>query len=258
MGLVFHPLDVLDPFPPAAVDTEYKPGEDALALRRRLPGGGRLHLWAVARRGGAARGSYGAGLRLPGGAADLALLLARHRGEDLAGLGLALPLPPPWDGWLLRVEGGGWRLRDGGRFPFLLANAEAAPALGPWPARLFLEAVYRGLGGRGSPDPALAQRLARGERFLPGRRYAAAGLELEPHPLLRTGLLAVAGEGAGLGSARLSWSWAQDRELELWALRARGAAASPLFPSASPSAAPSAPASAPPRWAWLLRLKAYR
>jgi len=249
-GLAYNPLDVFAPFPPVAIDTEYKPGEDALHGQRRLSGGADLQLLAVARReaggqvvapcdetlpaqqalrqGGLGQARHRAGVDL-----ELDLLLARHRGDGLAAAGLARPL----GGAMLRADLLYWSLAGARGAWEGVVNLDGAPGWSERPLYLFAEYYYQGL-----PEAALAERLLRGERFVTGRHHLAAGLQWQIHPLLglRASLLADLDGRGGLLPAVLTWDPAED-----W--QAEGGAILPLG---------RGPLGAQPRWLYA-RLKRY-
>ena len=50
-GLMFQLVDVLNPFSPVAVDTEFKPGDDMILVEHRFASGQELQAIGVARRG---------------------------------------------------------------------------------------------------------------------------------------------------------------------------------------------------------------
>ncbi len=232
-GMVFTPLDVFAPFPPFAVDREFKPGEDAVRLWRTLPGGVELQAVAVWC-GQRTEDSLALAVRGAGGW-DWELTWARHRGDGLTALSLAWP----WGEAMARMDLLRWRLEDGRGVWEGLINVDTLASVGDASLWLFLEYRHSDLGDL--RDPALAARLARGERFLPGYDHLAAGLEWSPHPLHRLRAVAVfdLAEAALLWPAVWVWELAEDWQGEAGAVLARGTAVAGL-----------------PRWAYL-RLKRY-
>ncbi len=207
-GLAYNPVDVFAPFPPAAIDTEYKPGEDAFHLQGLLPDGTDLQALVVSH--GAAPASVALKLHRPArrpARPDLDLLLARHYRDGLAALGLAQPL----GGAMARLDVLHWRLHRGGGAWEAVVNVDYAPGLGERSLYLFAEYYRNGL-----PGAVLVERLARGERFFLGRDYGAAGLDFQPHPLHRlrlTGLVRI-GRDAWLLPATWTWDWREDWQWE--------------------------------------------
>lgn len=194
-GLVFHPMDLFSPFPPNAVDTEYKPGADMLYGQWLFDSGADLQGVVTPRRDPLTRhleaDQSAAGLKWHGflGAESqygYQLLLARNYGSDLLGIALNGSL----GGATWSTEAVPTRLSDGGFRTAWLANLQYAWR---WLKRNFngyAEYFHSGFGVGGSGrtlanlPPSLSERLARGELFTVSRDYLALGLTLEWTPLL--------------------------------------------------------------------------
>jgi len=190
-GLVFQVLDLFNPFPPNAIDEEYKPGSDMLTAQWLFSNGDDLQLIAVPRREDrsrpltSARSSAALKWRHLQGSLQIELLGARHYRDTVAGLGLSGNL-----------AGGVWRLdvaesftRDGGSVTSLLLNYDRSWIWGEKNVYGFVEYFRNGFGatsfdrGVEGLDPQLLDRLARGELFNLGRDELALGLRLEWTPL---------------------------------------------------------------------------
>jgi hypothetical protein len=211
-GQVFSPMDLLSPFAPDAIDRDFKPGDDLALAQWQLGDGRDLQVVAVTRRDadGARRaraGSLGVHWQQPVGGAEVAVLLARHIDDDVAGIGVSLPLGDA----VLRADWVLTRLRAGGRAgdaagndtggdelaaSFVL-NADRSGEVAGRNAYGFVELYRNGVGRGETPrslaglPPALTARLGRGEVFTTSRWYAALGGSLEWHSLLRQQLLLV-------------------------------------------------------------------
>ncbi len=246
-GTVFHPMDIVSPSPPAATATgnDFKPGTDMIYAQFLLRGGADLELVAVPRRiapGGpvtAAASTFALRYRAQRGALDTELVLARSRGELIAGLGLSGALGGAvWKLELVPVRLGDGRLRTSG-----LAGIGTGATLVGRPAFLFAEFHRNGFGvagGRAAPDalpPELAERLARGQVFTPARNSLALGATLSWSPLveLSAGTVLDLDARSGLASLELGWSLSDNAELTLGAQRSVGRCGSGIFgvPSAS-------------------------
>ncbi len=206
-GLYFSPLDIVNPFDPSTIDTEYKAGDDMLYLQNLRGNGDDVEAAWVFRRdpaGGPRAEVATAALRYNGYAddAEYQLLVARHYGGTRVGLGGSLGVRGAvWraDLGLADADGGGvefvgnwsygWRWRE--------RNVTGA-----------LEYYFNGYGLHGgryslsalAAAPELAARLARGDAFTVGRHYLAGVLDVELHPLyhLRPTLLANAVDRSAL------------------------------------------------------------
>jgi len=192
-GLIFTPMDVFNPFDPAAVDKEYKTGDDMLYGQVLLPGGGDLQSVAIVRRdpvtGEVASDQSSLAVKVHGfvGTDEFDLLAARHYGDDLLGLGGNVAL----GGAVLR--GDLTRTRTD-RETVWSAVASLSRSW-TWAGKNLsgvAEYYYNGFGqtdGAYAPsdlaaNPDLLQRLARGELFTLARQYFAASVTIEANPLL--------------------------------------------------------------------------
>jgi hypothetical protein len=194
-GLVFHPMDLFNPFPPNAVDTEYKPGADMLYGQWLFDSGADLQGVVVPRRDPLTRqltaGQSAAGLKWHGflGAQQqngYELMFARDYGSNALGLALNGTL----GGATWTAEAVPTRLPGGSVHTSWLANIQYAWACFGRNCSGYAEYYRNGFGVAGShntladlPVP-LTDRLARGELFTVSRNYLALGLTLEWTPLL--------------------------------------------------------------------------
>ena len=237
-GLIFNPADVFNPFDPAAVDTQYKPGDDMLYAQYLQTDGSDWQAVHVVRRDEAGRragavSSSALKWHRFGTRSELDLLLARHLDETLLVAGGSRSL----GGTVLR---GDLVLADTaaeGWVPSLVLNLSGSWQWGDHNTLGTLEYFYNGhgldaadygclLGGavpavdqadaacRASAEP-LRERLERGELFSLGRHYLAGSLGVELTPLLQFTplLLANLEDPSGLLQLGLRWSLAQDWEL---------------------------------------------
>jgi len=191
-GLFYAPLDIVNPFDPATVDTEYKTGDDML-YGQYLRGNGDDLQFAWVRRRGPVTGRLESGestlaFKYHGiaGDAEYDVLLADNRGRDTVGLGAGLSVGGAIvRGDVIAADAGDEWVTE------WLANVSYS-----WTARgrNMTGAVEYYHNGWGLPsggysvadlagDPRLAERLARGESFTIGRHYLAAGVTVELTPL---------------------------------------------------------------------------
>ncbi|MEN0068075.1 MAG: hypothetical protein AAGA48_38460 [Myxococcota bacterium] len=223
-GLVFTPMDIVNPFSAAVIDTEYKPGVDALRIDGYIGTAGRITgvaAWA----GPFIHGDepipfvdntiLALNASTTVGVTDLIGLVASVRGEPVFGAGfvsaigpvgihgdVTLTLPPEGaleeDPFVRAVVGADWR---------------------PTPTTtLTAEAYYQGFG---SNDPGeylaifLGPRFARGEVWQVGRTYASLAVNQEVTSLINANVALVGnlGDPSMLVSAGLSWSVANNATL---------------------------------------------
>jgi len=191
-GLVFHPMDLVDPFAPNTVDTEYKPGVDMLYGQYLFDNGADLQAIAVPRAataGGPVTWNASTfALRYGGELGDLGLeaILSRDHGDVTLGLGLSGALgAAAWNAEIVPTIEPDGTVRVSG-----LANISTGTTLLDRNATLFAEYYHNGFGVTGSGTaldmlPAdLVDRLSRGQAFTTSADYLAAGLSMEWTPLL--------------------------------------------------------------------------
>ena len=210
-GLVFHPMDLFNPLPPNALDTEYKPGADMLYGQWLFDSGADIQGVIAPRRDPAthrvendqgAAGLKWHGFMGPERQNGLELMLARNYDSDVLGLAVNGSL----GGATWNAEAVPTRLPDGSVHTSWLADIQYAWTCFGRNCVGYAEYFSNGFGVRGSdhtladlPEP-LTQRLARGELFTVSRDYLALGLTLEWTPLLSIKPLLIAnlGDGSGL------------------------------------------------------------
>ena len=191
-GLFYSPMDLINPFDPAAVDTEFKNGDDMLYLQYLRYSGDDVQAAAVFRRdplsGDVVSGQGTTALKYHGfvGEHEFDVLVARS-----------------YDDWVFGIGGvrsvGGAVLRgdvvvtdtDSDTFVQAVANISYSWIWGGKNMSGALEYYFSEFGQRsGRYDPAslagnpdLLLRLARGELFTLGRSYLAGSLMIELSPL---------------------------------------------------------------------------
>jgi len=209
---IFTPMDLVAPFSPTDIDTEYKPGVDAVRVDGFVGTAGQVS--AVAAWAGA-WSLEGAVLALHGGwtfgVTDVGLFAAAHRAEPVLGLDARGSLGTT--GW----HGEATVTLPEAEDPFVRAVLGADHV---WDIGLTaMGEVYLQTFGAADPGGYLevyaSERFARGEVWAAGRWYAAGSLSWEIDPLVHAGAFAVvnlADPSAMLGPS-LSWSAAQNAEV---------------------------------------------
>jgi len=221
-GLVFHPLDFINPFSPLAIDKDYKTGDDMLYVQWLRADGGDLQAIAVPRRDPAtgdlagSESTYAAKLRVRLGEFDLDLVAAQHVDDALAGIGLVRSI----GGAVWRLDALHTRPERGDDAWSFVTNLDYSWVWGARNYYGFVEYFRNGFGaadpaGYATPDPALAARLERGELFTLARDYAAAGVQVELHPLFNvyTNLIWNLTDGSRFLQLRGVYDWRQNVQL---------------------------------------------
>ena len=191
-GLFYAPMDLVNPFDPAAVDTEYKSGDDMLYLQYLQDSGNDLQMAAVARRdplsGDVASDQATVAVKYHGftGSAEYDLLVAEHYDDHVFGVGGTFsPGGAVLRGDLVVTD------TDSDTYVQLVANWTYSWT---WRDRNMSGALEYHFNGFGQDDgrydldslagnPDLLARLARGESFTVGRHYLAGSVLVEMTPL---------------------------------------------------------------------------
>lgn len=208
-GLFYAPMDLVNPFDPAAVDTEYKSGDDMLYAQYLRDGGDDIQAAYVVRRnpvsGNIDSDEATAAIKYRGfaGEFEFNVLLAENYRDSVIGFGLSR-----------NVGGAVWTAdavltrTDNNTHAQLVTNLTYS---WNWFDRNMSGAVeyfFNGFGQRsGAYDPLnlannpdLVERITRGELFSVGRHYLAGSVTIEMTPLwgLTPTLLANLSDPSGL------------------------------------------------------------
>jgi hypothetical protein len=230
-GLIFNPLDLINPFAPTDIDRDYKVGEDMITAIYNFPGGIELQGAAVARRNPETddvtfdESTMGAKLHFAVGSTELDLVGARNYEDYVIGIGSRGYLGnAAWRcdaSWTILNSG------DGGgsnNYLSLVVNLDYSWV---WSKKNFyglIEFYYNGLGetdnyGEALFEPAVTDRLARGELFVLGKYYASGTLQVELHPLVNVFLTAINNvkDPSGILQPRLTWDVLQNLQMTVGA-----------------------------------------
>lgn len=191
-GLFYAPMDLVNPFDPAAIDTEYKAGDDMLYLQYLQDNGNDLQAAVVIRRnllsGDVASEEVTTSIKYHGFAGDSEydLLVAEHYDDIVVGIGGSHSLGGAvLSGDLVLTD------TDTDSYLQLVANWTYSWTWGGRNVSGAAEYHFNGFGqkdGRYDPlslagNPDLLQRIARGEMFTVGRHYFAGSVMIEMSPL---------------------------------------------------------------------------
>lgn len=190
-GLIYTPMDFLNPFDPAAVDKEYKTGDDMLYGQHLMANGDDLQLLIVGRRNPVndevESAVMSSAIKYHGfiGERELDLLLAQHFDDLVVGVGAISNVNEAvWRGDITFTE-----TDEDGVFSAVTSLSYSWVSWGKNVSGV-LEFYYNGFGENGNygaklaDNPALVERLQRGELFTLGRHYIAASAMIEVTPLL--------------------------------------------------------------------------
>jgi len=215
-GLVFNILDIVNPFSPTAIDTEYKPGDDMLYLQSTTASGNDWQLIYLPRRNSdndldKSLATIAAKYHHTGTSADFDFLFAQHYDKPLIGLALNKA-----------ISGSVWRLNlihsetlTDQRFTNLSSNIDYSWTMMNKNTYGFLEYFYSGIGidsVSATADTTLLTHIQRGSLFTLYRDYLAGGLRIELHPLLNFSPTVIHNliDNSSLLSLTLKYDWQQD------------------------------------------------
>lgn len=213
-GIVFQPMDLISPFAPTTVDTDFKNGDDLLVVDKLFADGSDLQLLGVARRdieGDVSTDVASTALKWRKflGGVELEVFGAHHYEDSVYGGAVRVPV----GGALIRTDvvatrlaGGDWRVSG-------VVNADVSFDVGGRTTYVFAEYYHNDFGVRELPESVLllpeplTERLARGEVFTLMRDYLAFGGSLQWHPLWTQSLTAIGNlsDGSALLQSALSY-----------------------------------------------------
>jgi hypothetical protein len=199
-GLLFNPMDLFNPFAPTDIERDYKVGDDMVTTQFTIDKIGGIQLLYVPRRDPAdhnvkwSSSSLAGKFHFAAGTTEFDIMVAHHYEDFIAGIGST--------GYFMDSA---WRLdatwtfldedtdRDG--FLSLVANIDYSWAW--WKKNFygFMEFYFNGIGdenySKAISDPAITERLIRGDLFVLGRKYLSTGIEMELHPLIKANLTVI-------------------------------------------------------------------
>ncbi len=220
-GLIYNPVDFFNPFDPAAVDTEYKTGDDMLYGQYLQDSGNDLQgvwVWRRDDHGDTSTSVNTEALKYHAfiGEQELDVLVARHFEDDVIAFGGSAAL----GGALVR---GDLMVTDTAEDTYLSAvvNLSYSWTWGGHNVSGVVEYFHNGLGLHEAEytqleaHPDLLARLQRGELYTVGRNYLAGNLTVEISPLFQLfpTLFLNLGDHSGLGQVSGRYDLSQNVQL---------------------------------------------
>ncbi|MBT5218318.1 MAG: hypothetical protein HOM16_02390 [Woeseia sp.] len=208
-GVFYAPMDLVNPFDPATIDTEYKAGDDLMYLQYLNDSGSDVQGAYVVRRnylsGEVDSASATTAMKFHGfaGEGEFDVLLARHYQDDVLGFGASHALGGAhWSSDLVITD------TETDTYVQLSTNLSYSWI---WQGKNMSGVLEYHFNGMGQPsgqydlpsiadNPDLLLRLARGEAFALGRHYFAGSVMIELTPLWTVSptLLMNVGDPSGL------------------------------------------------------------
>lgn len=191
-GMTFNLLDIVNPFPPAIIDAEYKPGADMLYLSKTFAVNTRVELVGVPRREALSHEieyrestlALRAVHRFEESESELQITAAQHYDQSLLGIGYNAP----WSGAIVRGDLLIKEKSSGGPALSFIANVDKSWEI--WDKNWYtsLEYFHSGIGAESNEatefSADLTNSLIRGDLFTVGSDYISLGLQQEVTPLL--------------------------------------------------------------------------
>jgi len=191
-GMIFTPMDIFNPFDPAAVDKEYKTGDDMTYGQYLFDNGNDLQAVAVVRRnplnGKVENDQSSLAFKYHGflGTSEFDLLAAEHFGDPLLGLGGIVNIGGA-------IGRGDITWTDSGESS-VISLATSISYSWTWGGKNvsgLLEYYHNGFGQKNgtysvndlAQNPQLLKRISRGELFTLARNYLALSASVEISPL---------------------------------------------------------------------------
>lgn len=208
-GLFYSPMDLVNPFDPTAIDTEFKTGDDMIYLQYLRDSGDDVQGAVVFRRNpvtgdvAADEGTVALKYHAFAGGNEYDILIAESYGVTVFGIGGVFSI----GGAVLRGDVVVTNTADGARVQ-VVTNLGYSWIWGGRNVSGVLEVYFNGFGQHGgkydpaslAANPELLERLARREIFALGRYYVAGSLSVEMSPLwtVTPTILANLGDSSGL------------------------------------------------------------
>jgi len=220
-GLVFNPMDLFNPFAPTDVERDYKVGDDMITAQLPLHDIGNIQTLYIPRRDPAdhhttsSRSSFAGKLHFSASTYEFDMMAARHYNDNIFGLGtIGYILNAAW-----RLDVLGTVIEDESEQDDYLSMIMNIDYSWIWWKKNFygfLEIFYNGLGDTDYSDAisntSITERMSRGDIFFFGRKYLAAGIKIELHPLLQAYMTVInnLSDPSGIIQPRLVWDITQD------------------------------------------------
>ena len=220
-GFIFNPFDLFNPFPPTAIDRDFKVGDDMINIQFSMPKLGDFQGLYVVRRNPdsdnveADQNSLAGKLHFAVDTTEFDLLGGKHFDDYVTGIGA--------NGYLgeaaWRIDGSWTFLDDDDDYLSLVANLDYSWVWFKKNFYGFIEYYFNGLGKDDYQsavlDPAITERLERGELFALGQNYLSGYIEAELHPLFKVYFTAINNieDPSGILQPYATWDIAQNLQM---------------------------------------------
>jgi hypothetical protein len=220
-GFIFNPFDLFNPFPPTAIDRDYKVGDDMINLQFSLPKNGDLQGLYVVRRNpdthsvASDQSSLAEKLHFAAGTTEFDFMAARNYEDYVMGIGSRGYVGDA--AWRLD---GTWTFAEvGDDYLSLVANMDYSWVWFDKNFYGFIEYYFNGLGEDdyqdAVQDPAIVEQLARDDLFILGRNYLSGHIQMELHPLFKIFFTAInnVADPSGIFQPYATWDITQNMQM---------------------------------------------
>ncbi|WP_020587547.1 hypothetical protein [Desulfobacter curvatus] len=233
-GFTFNPMDLFNPFAPTDLERDYKTGDDLILVHFPVKGVDVDMIYAAHRdpetdKAGMDQSSLGVKLHANLNRVDTDIMVARHYKDMVTGIGTAGTLGDA--AFRLDLTGTFLDQKSRGR-SFYISGVANIDYSWVWFNRNwygYIELYYNGLSDNDYTqelmDPAVSDRLDRGELFALGRWYASANVNLEIHPLVNLYITPIINlhDDSGMLLPRIVYDFSDNIRITLTALLNWGA-----------------------------------
>ncbi|WP_321413425.1 hypothetical protein [uncultured Desulfobacter sp.] len=228
-GFTFNPMDLFNPFAPTDLERDYKTGDDLILVHFPVKSVEMDLIYAAHREpdtdeAGMDQSSLGIKLHANLNRVDTDIMVARHYKDIVTGIGTAGTLGDA--AFRLDLTGTFLDQNSRGR-SFYISGVANLDYSWLWFNRNwygYIELYYNGLSDNDYSqellDPAVSNRLDRGELFALGRWYASANVNLEIHPLVNAYITPIVNlhDGSGMLLPRIVYDFSDNIRITLTAL----------------------------------------
>ena len=220
-GFIFNPFDLFNPFPPTAIDRDYKVGDDMINVQFSLPKIGDIQGLCVVRRNpdthsvASDQSSLAGKLHVAAGPTEFDFMAARNYEDNVMGVGSRGYLADA--AW--RLDGTLTFAEVGDDYFSLVANMDYSWVWFNKNFYGFIEYYFNGLGEDdyqdAVQDPAIVEHLARGNLFVLGRNYLSGHAQMELHPLFKIFVTAInnVADPSGILQPYATWDITQNLQM---------------------------------------------
>lgn len=226
-GLIFNPLDLINPFGPTDVVREYKVGQDMAFAQLSAGRYGNLQLLYAPRRNPDTdtveeqESAFATKLHFGAGKTGFDLIGAKNFGDKIAGAGGSGHLGDA----ILRTDVlYTWPDEDQGQNPYLSGVANLDYSWTWWGKNWygFVEVFFNGVGktnyASALAEPYIQKKLSEQILFTLGQWYADGNIRVELHPLFNVYLTVISNavDPSWIVQPRICWDFAKSFRLTLW------------------------------------------